>query len=76
MLFRSDGSVPGSSAGFGTMLLTAIVPGTLGGVAVREVRDGTLAYTLTVPLDTITERTPAANDPRLANRIIATSFGG
>lgn len=71
-----DGSVPGSSAGFGTMLLTAIVPGTLGGVAVREVRDGTLAYTLTVPLDTITERTPAANDPRLANRIIATSFGG
>lgn len=60
--------------GFGTMLLTAIVPGTLGGSATRQISNGALVYRLTVPLAAVTEQAPGSDDPRLAARIIATSF--
>lgn len=68
----ADGQTP--SEGFGTMLLTAIVPATLGGEARREISDGALVYQLTVPLAAITGS--GTGDPRLAGNIIATSFGG
>lgn len=62
------------SEGFGTVLLTAIVPATLGGSAAREIRDGALVYRLTVPLAAIAEQGLGDEDPRLASRIIAAGF--
>jgi two-component sensor histidine kinase len=64
-----------ASEGFGTMLLTAIVPGTLGGTAERQIAQGELVYRLTVPLDALVEIEGPA-DPDLAARIIATNFSG
>ncbi|MCX9145896.1 sensor histidine kinase [Erythrobacter sp. WG] len=63
-------------AGFGTMLLTAIVPSTLGGTATRTIEDGALVYRLTAPLATIIARRHIEDDTSLAERIIATSFSG
>jgi len=63
-------------AGFGTMLLTTIVPATLGGTAERRFAEGALTYTLTVPLAAVTVGDPGDRDPALASRIIADNFTG
>ncbi|MFO6447017.1 sensor histidine kinase [Erythrobacter sp. NE805] len=67
---------PQANEGFGTMLLTTIVPSTLGGTSEREVVDGELLYRLAVPLRALVEIPATAADPSLASRIIATNFCG
>ena len=62
--------------GFGTMLLTTIVPSTLKGTAERSLERGELLYRLTVPLAAITHRDLASGDPLLAARIIESNFSG
>lgn len=62
--------------GFGTMLLTTIVPRTLKGTAERSFERGELLYRLTVPLTAITHRDAASIDPLLAERIIESNFSG
>ncbi len=71
--FLDRSADPPASEGFGTMLLTAIVPSTLGGIAETLRENGELLYRLTVPLPAVVA-VPVANDPSLATRIIATSF--
>lgn len=62
--------------GFGTMLLTTIVPSTLKGTAERSFERGELLYRLTVPLAAITHRDMTSIDPLLAERIIESNFSG
>ncbi len=62
--------------GFGTMLLTTIVPSTLKGTAERSFERGELLYRLTVPLAAITPSDVADGDPLLAERIIESNFSG
>ncbi len=62
--------------GFGTMLLTTIVPATLQGTAERSFERAELVYRLTVPLAAITHRDAASGDPLLAERIIESNFSG
>ena len=62
--------------GFGTMLLTTIVPTTLRGTADRSFERGELLYRLTVPLAAITHSDLADGDPLLAERIIESNFSG
>lgn len=62
--------------GFGTMLLTTIVPGTLKGTAERSFERGELLYRLTVPLAAIAHHDIASDDPLLAERIIESHFIG
>ena len=62
--------------GFGTMLLTTIVPMTLGGTAERSIERGELLYRLAVPLAAITHSDVADGDPLLAARIIESNFSG
>lgn len=70
----SPESAAQAPAGFGTMLLTTIVPTTLAGTAERCFADGALTYILAVPLASI--RALADDDPALASRIIADTFSG
>lgn len=60
--------------GFGTVLLTTIVPTTLGGTAERRFASGSLVYRLAVPLGAITTHEQTNDDPALAARIIADTF--
>lgn len=65
---------PKKPEGFGTALLTTIIPGTLRGNAVRTFSGGEIVYQLTAPLSSILADDPAGSDAHLASRIIATSF--
>jgi two-component sensor histidine kinase len=60
--------------GFGTRLLTCIIPATLGGTAERSFEGGGLIYRLTVPLASITGRHALHTDTALAARIIDTNY--
>ena len=60
--------------GFGTMLLTSIIPETLGGRAERRFLPGELVYRLEAPIAAVEAHDPAASDAELASRIIAASF--
>lgn len=61
-------------AGFGTKLLTGIIPATLGGEAERFYEGGDLVYRLVVPLDAVSDLKELRGDPELAARIIETSY--
>ncbi len=61
--------------GFGTMLLTTIVPSTLGAAAEHRLGQGELVYRLEVPLRAIVG-VPGGEDSGLAARIIETTFNG
>lgn len=64
----------GAPEGFGTKLLTTIVPMTLDGTAESSIERGELFYRLTAPLAAITHHDMAGGDPLLAERIIESNF--
>lgn len=70
-----EGIVGAPEEGFGTMLLTSIVPSALEGAAERSFMGGELVYRLEVPLAAITQRDVSSGDPSLAARIIESNFG-
>ena len=79
LVWREDnGAVPDPatppSDGFGTKLLTSIIPATLDGTAERQFERGALIYRLVVPIATIKERAAGGSDPSLAARIIETNY--
>ncbi len=47
----AEAEPPNRSGGFGTILVTKVIPAMLGGAAEREVCAGRLVYTLTAPLE-------------------------
>ncbi len=71
-----EGAGKASEEGFGTMLLTTIVPSTLCGTAERRFESGELVYRLDLPLAAITHSDMAGSDPSLAARIIESNFSG
>jgi len=66
----------GSFEGFGTKLITNIVPATLDGKTERRFEDGELTYFLTVPLASITDQMKPDENAGLATRIIEGKFEG
>lgn len=65
-----------SSAGFGKMLLTSIVPITLDGRAEHGFEGDALIYRLVVPIASLTRVITGRTDPDLAARLIETNFNG
>lgn len=60
--------------GFGTMLLTSIIPETLDGTAERRFEAETMIYRLEVPLASVREKPSAESDTRLASDLIESRF--
>lgn len=60
--------------GFGTMLLTSIIPETLDGTAERRFEAETMVYRLEVPLASVREKPSAESDTRLASDLIESRF--
>jgi two-component sensor histidine kinase len=60
--------------GFGTTLLTSLIPGTLGGEAERRLEGGDLIYRLKAPLAAISDKNATGYDTTLAARIIETNY--
>lgn len=67
-----DGQQP--PEGFGTMLLTSIIPETLDGTAERRFEAETMVYRLEVPLASVREKPSAESDTRLASDLIELRF--
>jgi len=65
---------PQASEGFGTKLLTSIIPATLEGKAERRFERGEFIYTLVVPHAAISDRKTVRDETTLAARIIATNY--
>lgn len=63
------------SGGFGSRLLTKIVPTVLRGSARREVEDSTLTYELILPLSALKDNVNRDGDADLAARIVDRDFG-
>lgn len=61
--------------GFGTRLLTQIVPSMLQGEASRTVEGGKLVYELDIPLSALAEGESQAENAQLASRIVGQGFG-
>ncbi len=61
--------------GFGSKLLTRIVPAMLRGHADRDFQDGEMVYRLTVPLEAILSEQDASEEDGMAARIIDKTFG-
>lgn len=80
LVWQENGIATASGAepppdGFGTMLLTSIIPETLGGSAERRFEHDAMIYRLTVPLASISEDLSAQSATRLASDLIGTRFG-
>lgn len=69
-----DGESASAPEGFGTQLLTRVVPTMLQGEAERSLEAGGLTYRLTVPLEAV-EPDDDGDDARLAARIVDDTFG-
>lgn len=65
---------PQAGEGFGTKLLTSIIPATLNGEAERRFEGGEFIYKLVVPIAAISDRKAVRDDTTLAARIIETSY--
>lgn len=61
--------------GFGTRLLTQIVPSMLQGEASRTIEGGKLIYELDIPLSALSEGDSQAENVQLATRLAAQGFG-
>ncbi|MFY0310492.1 sensor histidine kinase [Leisingera sp. D0M16] len=73
---QSDMPVNGTGrTGFGTRLLTQIVPSMLQGEASRTVEGGKLVYELDIPLSALAEGESQAENAQLASRIVGQGFG-
>lgn len=69
-------SAPGKpESGFGSRLLTRIVPTILRGEASRGISDGRLVYELSVPLSAMVDDQKSDSDASLAARIVDRDFG-
>lgn len=67
-----DGQQP--PEGFGTMLLTSIIPETLDGTAERRFEAETMVYRLEAPLASVREKPSVESDTRLASDLIESRF--
>ncbi len=61
--------------GFGTKLLTRVIPAMLKGEASRKFEDGGLVYRLSVPLEAVVARQGHGDSDRMAARIVDETFG-
>ncbi|XBQ15092.1 MAG: sensor histidine kinase [Oceanicaulis sp.] len=73
----ADAATNGDAApeGFGTQLLTRVVPAVLKGSASKAVEDGDLVYRLEADADLVTAREEGEESARMAARIVDDSFG-
>ena len=65
----------GHPEGFGTKLLTKVIPTVLRGEASRTIEDGSLVYRLSVPLDAVVAAQDRGEAGRMAARIVDETFG-
>ena len=72
---RITSEVGFKSEGFGTKLLTKIVPAMLRGHATRTIEDGEILYRLTAPLEAVAASEKSGESGSLAARIIDENFG-
>ena len=75
---RPDGGSPGAAPqaeGFGTKLLTRVVPAMLRGEASRSFTANGLVYRLVAPLDAVAADRDGGDAARMAARIVDESFG-
>lgn len=70
---KADPSV--TTEGFGTKLLTRVVPTMLRGKATRTFKDGGLVYRLNAPLEAISASVECGDSNRMAARIVDETFG-
>ena len=63
------------AAGFGTKLLTRIVPQMLGGTATRTIEDGKLTYRLEAPASSVLANPEDREAGKMATRLVDENFG-